>query len=202
MQGKFPMPIARKNYFFQVCTAVCLSAIFGFSHLISAAPRESQSGSDELTNNKASELEDQESITRKTPPVGVNMDENIRLRRDLDEYSRTVDPAHVQIEERRRVMHQRLQERFNQTDRDNDGSISREEAADLMPQVARHFNSIDLNNDNEITLDELEALETKIIERQRAISAKTPEADTDVTDNSQAKHKNKNAMLNNHKPAM
>ncbi len=198
------MLIARKICVYHICTAITLAACFGFSQLLSAAPREIQNGSEELSNGKSSENEEQESTSHKSPPVGVNIDENIRLRRDLDEYSRTVDPAHVQIEERRRVMHQRLQERFNQTDKDNDGSISREEAADLMPQVARHFNSIDLNNDNEITLDELEALETKIIERQRAISAKAPESevDADSSDSSTTKHKNKNAMLNNHKPTM
>ncbi len=103
---------------------------------------------------------------------GVNIDENIRLRRDLDEYTRTVDPAHVQIEERRRLMHKRLQERFAQIDRDGDGLISRDEALDGIPQLLRHFNNVDLNGDNQLSLDELEALQAKIMERQRTMTVR------------------------------
>ncbi|WP_067263725.1 EF-hand domain-containing protein [Methylovorus sp. MM2] len=97
----------------------------------------------------------------------ISIEESIKLRNDINEYSRTVDPAHVQIEERRRVMHQRLQKRFQQADIDNSKSISRDEAALYMPQIARHFDSIDTNDDGVITLDELEALQVRILERQR-----------------------------------
>jgi Ca2+-binding EF-hand superfamily protein len=64
-------------------------------------------------------------------------------------------------------MHKRLQERFAQTDKDDDGTISREEAAEGMPQIVRHFSMIDLNSDNLVSLEELEALQLKIMERQR-----------------------------------
>ncbi len=111
---------------------------------------------------------------------GVNMDDNIRLRRDLDEYTRTVDPAHVQIEERRRLMHKRLQERFAQIDRDGDGMISREEALDGIPQLVRHFNNVDLNGDNQLSLEELEALQARIMERQRMMTVRVePAPDSD-----------------------
>lgn len=127
----------------------------------------------------------------------ISIEESIRLRRDLDEYSKQVDPAHVQIEERRRVMHQRVQSRFAETDRDNDGTISRDEAADMMPQVARHFNQVDLNNDGLISLDELETLQARIIsQRPSAIKIESPEP-SDVS-----KKKSKDAMLTNRKRAL
>ena len=161
--------------------AVALLLIFSSSEIMMAAPRDNQNSNDEVIKSQSTD-------TSKTSndPIGVNMDENIRLRRDLDEYSRAVDPAHVQIEERRRVMHKRLQERFSETDRDNDGAISIEEAYDTMPQLARHFGAVDLNSDHVITLDELEALQAKIVERQRVATYK---ADTPETDNTKAKNK-------------
>ena len=161
--------------------AVALLLIFSSSEMMMAAPRDNQNSNDEV-------IKSQPTDTSKTSnePIGVNMDENIRLRRDLDEYSRAVDPAHVQIEERRRVMHKRLQERFSETDRDNDGAISIEEAYDTMPQLARHFGAVDLNSDHVITLDELEALQAKIVERQRVATYK---ADIPEMDNSKVKNK-------------
>jgi hypothetical protein len=132
-------------------------------------PREMQSGAEEAS--KPSETSSNKTIV--IPDVqGVNIEENMRLRRDLDEYTRTVDPAHVQIEERRRVMHKRLQERFAQIDRDGDGMISREEAIEGIPQLVRHFPAVDLNRDNQLTLEELEALQAKILERQRLITVR------------------------------
>lgn len=169
-----------------------LTLIFSFANVMMAAPRESQNSADEV--NKSQQSDNSKSTNE---AVGVNMDDNIRLRRTLDEYSRTVDPAHVQIEERRRVMHQRLQERFTQADRDNDGTISLEEAYDSMPQLARHFGEVDLNNDHGITLDELEILQAKIAERQRMATLKVdpPESDN-------AKLKNKQGASGNRKSAL
>ena len=157
-----------------------------------AGTRDNQNSNDEVSKTQSTDTP-----KSSNEPIGVNMDENIRLRRDLDEYSRTVDPAHVQIEERRRVMHKRLQERFSETDRDNDGAISIEEAYDLMPQLARHFNAVDLNSDHLITLDELEALQAKIAERQRVVTYK---ADTPEPDNLKTKKKLSN--IKNSKSAL
>jgi hypothetical protein len=167
---------------------------FSSAEVVMAAPRDNQTGNDEASKSQQSESANSKSSN---DPVGVNLDDNIRLRRALDEYSRTVDPAHVQIEERRRVMHQRLQERFSQTDRDNDGTISLEEAYDTMPQLARHFGAVDLNGDRLITMDELEALQAKIAERQRIASVKADSSESEI-----AKNKGKQSAANSRKNAL
>lgn len=169
----------RTNFMLRLLAILFL--IFSSSEIMMAGTRDNQNSNDEVSKTQSTDTP-----KSSNEPIGVNMDENIRLRRDLDEYSRTVDPAHVQIEERRRVMHKRLQERFSETDRDNDGAISIEEAYDLMPQLARHFNAVDLNSDHLITLDELEALQAKIAERQRVVTYK---ADTPEPDNLKKKKK-------------
>jgi hypothetical protein len=205
--GKLSSPDVINNLasFFKLCllkiSRACMACriALGLLLLVSstesmmAAPRDSQN------NDEASKPQQVDSTISKpsSEPSGVNMDDNIRLRRTLDEYSRTVDPAHVQIEERRRVMHNRLQERFSQTDKDNDGTISLEEAYDSMPQLARHFGAVDLNGDRLITLDELEALQARINERQRGVSIKT---DAGEADNS--KTKSKQSVVNNRKNAL
>jgi len=88
----------------------------------------------------------------------------------------------------------RLQERFSQTDKDNDGTVSLEEAYDSMPQLARHFSAVDLNGDRLITLDELEALQVKIIERQRVVSARP-----DTVEVENPKTKSKQNVVNSRK---
>ncbi len=163
----------------------------GFSQNIIAGPHDLSPGAED------SSPENQESAAPKTISNFASPQDSIRLRRDLDEYARTVDPAHVQIEERRRVMHQRLQERFSDTDRDNDGTISRLEAVQSMPQIARRFNEVDINGDNLISLDELESLQTRISERQRAAAIRVEATPEQVVDNT--KRKNKDAMLANRK---
>ena len=172
--------------------AIGLALVFSFAEVMMAGPRDNQNNNDEVSKSQPSD-----NSKSSTEAVGVNMDDNIRLRRTLDEYSRTVDPAHVQIEERRRVMHQRIQERFSQADRDNDGGISLEEAYDSMPQLARHFGAVDLNSDHMITLEELEALQAKIAERQRMATLKVDALETD-----NAKAKNKQGASGNRKSAL
>jgi len=185
------LKIRRACLTFRIAFGLCLLA--SSTDAMMAAPRDSQNNDDankpqqvETTNSKPS-----------SEPAGVNMDDNIRLRRTLDEYSRTVDPAHVQIEERRRVMHMRLQERFSQTDKDNDGTVSLEEAYDSMPQLARHFSAVDLNGDRLITLDELEALQAKIIERQRVVSVRPERVEVE-----NPKTKSKQNVVNSRKNSL
>lgn len=169
--------------------ALGLVLLLPTSVVMLAAPRDAQGGEDGKSASSNTKLANE--------PVGVNMDENIRLRRDLDEYSRSVDPAHVQIEERRRVMHKRLQERFASCDRDDDGSLILDEIYDCMPQVARRFAEVDLNNDRAITLEEIEALQAKIAERQKILTVK---ADASQEADSGGKRKNKDN--NNRKSAL
>lgn len=97
----------------------------------------------------------------------VSMDDMIKLRRDLDLYSRTVDPSNIQLEERRRLMRKRIQERFMSADTDGDGTLSRIEATESLPQIARHFSKVDLNSDELITINELATAYDNSIEKQR-----------------------------------
>ncbi|GAB7563570.1 hypothetical protein LG202_16090 [Methylobacillus methanolivorans] len=106
----------------------------------------------------------------------ISGEDRQRLRRDLYEYSRNVDAAHAQIEERRRAMRQRIMERFQEADKDGNGVISREEAVEMIPQVARHFMQFDLNGDGVITMNELETMQARIAERQhKALDKKEKE---------------------------
>jgi hypothetical protein len=185
------------HHFYQ-CRKLCTIAVLislGFSQVVWAASKEVQNK--EVQNDDASSSED----AGKPASTYAGAQESVRIRKDLDEYSRTVDPAHVQIEERRRVMRLRLQQRFAEADRNNDGSISRLEAVELMPQVARHFNEVDTNGDNYISFEELAALQGRIMERQqKSASATRVENTPDQSD--MIKHKSKDAMLVNHKPTL
>ncbi len=181
------------SYHRNAILAICL--ILGCVEPLVAAQRESQSSDDAMKQLDNDTLDSPSSKTLHGP---ISIEESIRLRRDLDEYSRMVDPAHVQIEERRRIMHQKIQSRFSETDRDNDGSISREEAMESMPQVARHFNRIDSNGDGVISLDELEALQARMLGQRPVptIKAETP----DIVDTS--KRKGKDTVSNTRKRAL
>lgn len=103
------------------------------------------------------------------PPLegSISLEERMRLHRDLNVYSRSIDSNHIVIENHRRGMRQRLYERFSGSDKDNDGSISREEATETLPQIARHFNQVDTNGDGVVTLNELAVLHARMVERQQ-----------------------------------
>jgi hypothetical protein len=132
--------------------------------------------------------------TQQTLNLNFSPEERLRLRKALDEYARSVDPDHDQIEERRRAMQESIEARFLASDHDNDGSLDRQEATESLPQIARHFSQVDTNQDEMITLDELEAAQARILERRRAAEAaieaqKLQEAETATT----TKRKNKQA---------
>lgn len=155
---------------------VAMLVLLGLSAPAFAAGRDNQTPRDnqnpvEESNPQSVEVEP-ETIQVQILDKRISIEDRIRLRRDLYEYSRSVDAAHIQIEERRRLMRKRIQDRFLDADQDNDGSLSREEATEMLPQVARHFNQFDLNGDGVITLMELEDAQAKIAERQRALTAK------------------------------
>lgn len=132
---------------------------------------------------------------------GISAEERVQLRRALDTYSRT-DPSHNQLEQRRRVMRKQLQDRFFGADRDNDGTLSREEAIASMPQIVRHFYEIDTNGDDIITMKELEDAQARAMERRRDLENKINEAGLNENKEAdlQLKRKGKQASIGRKNP--
>ena len=50
----------------------------------------------------------------------------------------------------------RMEEYFNKADKDNDGTLTKEEAK-AMPHVAKHFKEIDTDKDGTVSMDEIRA---------------------------------------------
>ncbi|WP_179212124.1 EF-hand domain-containing protein [Methylobacillus rhizosphaerae] len=123
-----------------------------------------RNASDEVVEDDMQELPTSHILQRLD--AKISNEDRQRLRRDLDEYARSGAAAHAQIEERRQLMRQRLLARFQEADKDGNGVISREEATEMLPQVARHFMQFDLNDDGMITMSELETMQMRIAERQ------------------------------------
>jgi Ca2+-binding EF-hand superfamily protein len=181
--------------------AICV--LLGFSEPVFAgshdAPvnREAQSNAEEvvpqIADEDAQDLSDQQTLGDE-----VSSEDRALLRRDLDTYSRSADPDHVLLEERRRMMRKQIQERFFAADRDNDGSLSRVEATETLPQIARHFSEVDLNGDDVITINELAEAQAKADERQRMAETKLEEARLNEIKEAklQVKRKGKQATAN------
>ncbi|GBG12638.1 uncharacterized protein NMK_0169 [Novimethylophilus kurashikiensis] len=91
----------------------------------------------------------------------MSPEERQRFNYDLQNHSGTVYPDHDQIESRRQLMRLKIQERLQRADTDHDNSISRSEAEENMPGLARHFDEIDANHDGIITIDEMKAVYDK-----------------------------------------
>jgi Ca2+-binding EF-hand superfamily protein len=82
------------------------------------------------------------------------------------ESGRTPDPQRA--EQMRAKFQERMQERFRQADKNGDGALSKAEAENSMPRIARHFDAIDSNHDGKITQDEIRAsVEKHRIERAK-----------------------------------
>lgn len=149
---------------------LALYVVLGLSQPLFAGSHGNPHGTDDplpaVTETDAQESESQ------ALEGNVSAEERLRLRNDLETYSRSEDPDHNQLEARRRAMRERAKQRFQSADKDSDGSISREEAWESMPQLARHFDQVDTNNDGIITEDEMEAAQARALERQRAATAK------------------------------
>jgi hypothetical protein len=195
-------------YLYSFRAALAIAFLFALNHLAVAGGRElpraslleiEQEGAtvneDEIVDESARQLHDE-----------VSAEDHARLRRDLNLYSRTVDPSNVQMEERRRVMRKRIQEQFLTSDADGDGSLSRIEATESMPQVARHFSKIDLDGDELITVNELATAFDQMVEKQRIEEAKLLELEQAALKAQQkkelaAKQKSKQAE-NNRKRAL
>ena len=181
--------------------AICV--LFGFSEFAFTGPRdtpvnrEAQSNAEEVAP-KTTDEDAQYSSDQQTLGDEVSYEDRVLLRRDLNNYSRSANPDYVLLEERRGLMRKQIQERFFAADQDNDGSLSRTEAAETLPQIARHFSEVDINDDDVITINELAEAQAKAAERQRVAEAKLEEARLNEIKEAelQAKRKNKQATAN------
>lgn len=142
----------------------------GLSFYAEAGGRTSLANAEELARRVADDEPVSEGM-QQTLNLNFSPEDRLRLRKALDDYARSIDPDHEQIEERRRAMQESIEARFLATDKDNDGSIDRQEATESLPQIARHFSQVDTNQDEVITLDELEEAQARIIERRKAAEA-------------------------------
>lgn len=123
----------------------------------------------------ASEQANQQETSRQSPssestdtkPASPSLEQRMspeerqRFNYNLQNNSGTVYPDHEKIESRRQLMRQKIQERLQRVDTDHDNSISRSEAEENMPGLARHFDEIDTNHDGIITIDEMKAVYEK-----------------------------------------
>jgi len=156
-------------------TLVMMCVCLGLSQSGIAGPREAL-GLQENPDDKVMQSGDESNSEQMQSLGGVSPEERMRLRMDLNHYSRTSDPIHSQIQDRRRTMSKGIQERFFRADRDNDNLLSRQEVVDSLPQVARHYNQVDLDADGFISITELMEYQNKLIERQRAAELRIQQA--------------------------
>jgi hypothetical protein len=84
-------------------------------------------------------------------------EERQELYQNLQSQSEAAYSDHALIESRRKIMRERMSERLQHADTDNDNSVSRIEAEESMPGLAKYFDQIDFNHDGVITLDEMKA---------------------------------------------
>ena len=174
----------------------------GFCIHAEAGNRINLANADELSKQIADDA-NQIDPTQQTLNLNFSPEHREKLRKALDDYARSVDPDHEQIEERRRAMHESIKTRFLGSDNDNDGTIDRQEATENLPQIARHFSSVDTNNDGVISLEELEAAQARIADRRKAAEVtleaqKQQEAEASII----AKRKTKQAANSSRKPAL
>jgi len=159
--------ISLKDASIAKCTCLALCIGFGLSFNTLAAGRNiafSSLGSTRLV----AEAEISSEGLQQTLELNFSPESREKLRKALDDYARSVDHGHDQIEERRRAMQESIKMRFLDADNDGDGTIDRQEATERLPQIARHFSQVDTNQDNVISLDELEEAQVHILERRKA----------------------------------
>jgi uncharacterized membrane protein len=139
--------------------------------------------------------------TQQTLNLNFSPENREKLRKALDDYAKSVDRDHEQIEERRRAMRASIEARFLDADNDGDGTIDRQEATEKLPQIARLFSQVDVNQDNVISLEELEQAQTRILERRRAAEAvlETEKLQATAESSDSAKLKNKQTANNTKK---
>jgi Ca2+-binding EF-hand superfamily protein len=145
-----------------------------------------------ITEDKLIVDEADTSAIEQTLEYNFSPDDRARLRKALGDYAKSTDPEHNQIAQKRKAMQESVEKRFNECNRDSDDSLDREEATHCLPQVARHFSYVDVDEDGVITLEELQLVQAKQIERQKAAEAKMEaqkieEAEAAIKDKSKLK---------------
>lgn len=157
-----------------VCVAMCLGLGLSFS-VTSAGRSNLVSPADKTKRTVDEERQSEENLKndglQQTLNLNFSPEHREKLRKALDDYARSVDPSHEQIEERRRAMQESIESRFFEADTDGDSTLDRQEATEKLPQIARHFNSVDTNQDNLISLSELVEAQARILERRKAAEA-------------------------------
>lgn len=156
------------------CLAMCLGLGLSFSvtaggrsNLVPPVDKSKRAAEEERMNEDAQKLDGMQ----QTLKLNFSPEHREKLRKALDDYARSIDPSHDQIEERRRAMQESIEARFFEADTDGDGKLDRQEATEKLPQIARHFNSVDTNQDNLISLGELIEAQARIMERRKAAEA-------------------------------
>lgn len=150
-------------------------------------------GKNSLIAEDKSVLEDaDDGAMEQTLEHNFSPEDRARLRKALGDYTKSTDPEHNQIAQKRKAMQESVEKRFNDCNKDNDDSLDRDEATHCLPQVARHFSYVDIDEDEVITLEELQLAQVKQIERQKAAEAKMEaqkilEAETAIKDKSKSK---------------
>ncbi len=194
-----------------ICLALCVG--LGLSFSVSAGGRSNQFYPTEDKPRRTSDSEqpavDDEAKAeglQQTLDLNFSPEHREKLRKALEDYARSIDPSHDQIEERRRAMKKSIEARFSGADSDNNGTLDRQEATEKLPQIARHFSSVDTNQDNVISLDELLEAQARILERRKAsealLEAEKQQKIIDAEILANGKRKNKQATDNNKKRAI
>jgi hypothetical protein len=179
------------------CFAMCVGLIVSFN--VEAAGKATFISADSIMRIAADENSVGDGM-QQTLNLNFSPENREKLRKALDDYAKSVDRDHEQIEERRRAMKASIEARFLDADNDGDGTIDRQEATEKLPQIARLFSQVDANQDNVISLEELEEAQTHILERRKAAEAALEAQKLQATEaTSTTKSKNKQAANNTKK---
>ena len=176
-----------KAHFYLVSTPIVFAVAIGIVLPAFAG------GKNSLIAEDKSVLEDaDDGAMEQTLEHNFSPEDRARLRKALGDYTKSTDPEHNQIAQKRKAMQESVEQRFNDCNKDNDDSLDRDEATHCLPQVARHFSYVDIDEDEVITLEELQLAQVKQIERQKAAEAKMEaqkilEAETAIKDKSKSK---------------
>jgi hypothetical protein len=142
---------------------------------VAAGNKNNLLGDDKVVTDRQDVDEEEQTAIDQTLDHNFSPEDRARLRKALSDYAKSTDPEHIQIEQKRKLMKESIEARFNDCNKDNDDSLDREEVTHCLPQIARHFSYVDVDEDGVITLEELELAQAKQIERQKAEEAKIEE---------------------------